>query len=426
MLPRMVIMDLLMKNAFVLADGGIKKRDLLISGGTVADIGDNIPSGGSAVLDFSGKYIFPGFVDVHVHFREPGFSYKETISTGISAAAHGGYTTVCTMPNTCPVPDGIEGLRPQLEAIGRDGRIRVVPFGSITKGENGKELSDMEAISELVAGFSDDGRGVQDGETMRMAMRKAGSLGRIISAHCEDESLIRGGLIHDGDYAKAHGIPGICSESEWRPIERDIALARETGAAYHVCHVSAKESVALIREAKKCGVDITCETAPHYLLLDDGMIKDDGRYRINPPIRSRSDREALIAGILDGTVDMIATDHAPHSAEEKSGGLRSSKMGVVGLETAFPVLLTKLVDPGVIGLSKLIELLSLNPAKRFSLGNGIEKGGRADICVFDLEREYEIDPNKFLSKGRSTPFAGMRVRGECIMTMAGGKTVWAI
>lgn len=353
--------------------------------------------------------VFPGFCDVHVHFREPGFSYKETIESGSASALGGGYTSVCTMPNLSPVPDCAENLRVQLDLIRTDAKVKVYPYGAITVGEKGEVLSDMEAMSPYVAAFSDDGRGVQSDEMMREAMMRAKSLGKIIAAHCEVNELLRGGYIHDGEYAHSHGHRGICSESEWRQIERDLKLADETGSAYHVCHISAKESVSLIREAKKSGVDVTCETAPHYLVLDENDLIEDGRFKMNPPLRSREDREALIEGICDGTIDMIATDHAPHSAEEKSRGLEKSAFGIVGLETAFPVCFTELVKNGVVTLEKLTELLSINPRKRFSLPEG-------GYCVWDLSEEYEIDPAKFATMGRATPFEGRKVFGKHVYT----------
>lgn len=349
--------------------------------------------------------VFPGFCDVHVHFREPGFSYKETIASGCAAALRGGYTAVCTMPNLSPVPDCAENLERQLELIRREAKIAVYPYGAITAGEAGERLSGMEEMAPSVAAFSDDGRGVQSEEMMLRAMQTAKSLGKIIAAHCEDNSLLRGGYIHDGEYAHAHGHRGICSESEWRPIERDLNLAAKTGCAYHVCHISTKESVELIRQAKKSGVDVTCETGPHYLVLDDGDLQEDGRFKMNPPLRSVEDRLALIEGIIDGTIDMIATDHAPHSAEEKSKGLEKSAFGIVGLETAFPVLYTDLVKTGVISLEKLIELMAKNPRERFKLPlNG--------YCVWELDEKYVIDPADFASKGKSTPFAGKNVWGK--------------
>ncbi len=363
--------------------------------------------------------IFPGFADVHVHLREPGFSYKETVESGTRAAARGGYTDVCSMANLNPVPDSIGTLSPELEAIRKSAVIGVHPYASITVEEKGEALSDMAALAPFVAGFSDDGRGVQSSELMREAMRRAAKLGKIIVAHCEDNSLLNGGYIHDGEYARLHGHRGISSESEWRQIERDIALVKETGCAYHVCHISTKESVALIRRAKAEGVDITCETAPHYLVMNDMMLKEDGRFKMNPPIRSEADRIALIEGILDGTIDMIATDHAPHSKEEKAKGLKDSLMGVVGLETAFPVLYTLLVKKGVITLQKLIDLMSVNPRKRFQISE------HGSFCVWDLNAEYTINPEQFLSMGRATPFDGMSVYGRCILTVHGGKAVWS-
>ena len=369
---------------------------------------------------FSDKYtVFPGFADVHVHLREPGFSYKETVTSGTLAAAHGGYTDVCSMPNLKPTPDDRQSLELQLEAIRNGAVIGVHPYGTITKGQNGQELSDMEMIAPYVAGFSDDGRGVQSEELMKKAMKKAAKLGKIIVAHCEDNSLLNGGYIHGGEYAAKNGHLGISSESEWRPIERDIRLIKETGCAYHVCHISTKESVALIRKAKAEGVDITCETAPHYLVLNDSQLQDDGRFKMNPPIRSEADRQALLEGIADGTIDMIATDHAPHSAEEKSKGLKGSLMGVVGLETAFPTLYTCLVRTGQISLEKLTKLMSTNPRKRFQIPSD------GSYSVWDLNSEYNINPAQFLSMGKSTPFDGMSVYGRCILTVRGGKAVWA-
>ena len=367
----------------------------------------------------SEKYIaFPGFCDVHVHFREPGFSYKETIRSGCAAAARGGYTAVCTMPNLSPVPDSGENLKVQTDLIKRDTFIHVLPYGAITVGEKGEELSDLEAMAPDVVAFSDDGRGVQNDDMMLEAMRRAKALGKMIVAHCEVNSLLHGGYIHDGEYARAHGHRGICSESEYAQIERDLKLVRETGCAYHVCHISAKESVELIRRAKAEGLDVSCETAPHYLLLDDSMLQEEGRFKMNPPIRDKADREALIRGILDGTIDMIATDHAPHSAGEKSRGLEKSAFGIVGLETAFPLLYTGLVKTGVISLQKLVELLSIRPRQRFRipLGN--------DFCLWDLESSYIIDPERFASQGRATPFAGMSVQGRCVLTAYQGRAVY--
>lgn len=367
----------------------------------------------------SKKYIIvPGLCDVHVHFREPGFSYKETIASGSAAAAHGGYTAVCTMPNLDPVPDSAEHLQVQLDAIKRGAAIKVLPYGAITVGEKGEKLADMEAMSDKVCAFSDDGKGVQNDEMMREAMTAAKRLGKIIAAHCEDNSLLFGGYIHDGEYARMHGHRGISSESEYRQIERDLRLAEETGCAYHVCHISTKESVELIRQAKAHGVNVTCETAPHYLVLCDEDMQEDGRFKMNPPLRSREDKKALIEGIKDGTIDMIATDHAPHSAEEKGRGLEKSLMGIVGLETAFPVLYTELVTKNIITLDRLVELMSFKPKERF----GIDTNN--DFAVFDISEAYKIDPEDFLSMGRATPFAGREVFGRCLLTVHNEKVVY--
>ena len=367
----------------------------------------------------SKRYIIvPGLCDVHVHFREPGFSYKETIASGSAAAAHGGYTAVCTMPNLDPVPDSAEHLQVQLDAIKRGAAIKVLPYGAITVGEKGERLADMEAISDKVCAFSDDGKGVQNDEMMREAMTAAKRLGKIIAAHCEDNSLLFGGYIHDGEYARMHGHRGISSASEYKQIERDLRLAEETGCAYHVCHISTKESVELIRQAKARGVDVTCETAPHYLVLCDEDMQEDGRFKMNPPLRSREDKKALIEGIKDGTIDMIATDHAPHSAEEKGRGLEKSLMGVVGLETAFPVLYTELVMKNIITLDRLVELMSFKPKERF----GIDTNN--DFAVFDISEAYKIDPENFLSMGRATPFAGREVFGRCLLTVHNEKVVY--
>ena len=365
------------------------------------------------------KYIIvPGLCDVHVHFREPGFSYKETIASGSAAAAHGGYTAVCTMPNLDPVPDSAEHLQVQLDAIKRGAAIKVLPYGAITVGEKGEKLADMEAISDKVCAFSDDGKGVQNDEMMREAMTAAKRLGKIIAAHCEDNSLLFGGYIHDGEYARMHGHRGISSASEYKQIERDLRLAEETGCAYHVCHISTKESVELIRQAKAHGVNVTCETAPHYLVLCDEDMREDGRFKMNPPLRSLEDKQALIEGIKDGTIDMIATDHAPHSAEEKGRGLEKSLMGVVGLETAFPVLYTELVTKNIITFDRLVELMSFKPKERF----GIDTNN--DFAVFDISEAYKIDPEDFLSMGRATPFAGREVFGRCLLTVHNEKVVY--
>ncbi len=370
--------------------------------------------------DMNKYFVFPGFADVHVHLREPGFSYKETIFDGSRAAAHGGFSAVCAMPNLNPAPDSLENLQKELEIIKKDACISVLPYGTITKGEDGKELSDMDALSPFVAAFSDDGRGVQNAEIMEAAMKKAKSLKKLIVAHCEDNSLLFGGYINDGVYAKKHGHRGIGNESEWKQIERDLKLVQKTGCGYHVCHVSTKESVELIRKAKKDGLDVSCETAPHYLLLDESNLQEDGRFKMNPPLRKKEDREALLSAIADGTVDMIVTDHAPHSKEEKSRGLEKSLMGVVGIETSFPLLYTYLVKPGIITLQKLLELMHYNPCERFGIKNEIKD----NFTVFDLGERYKIDPKNFLSKGKSTPFEGFEVFGKCLLTVSNGKTAY--
>lgn len=413
-------MKMFLKDALIYKDGNFLKQDLLLDNGHIIPSGAPIADGESTIPFFNNLFIFPGFVDVHVHLREPGFIMKETIESGTLASARGGYTTVCSMPNLNPPPDCMENLNLQLERIKATAHINVLPFATITKGQMGEELADMDAMAPFVAGFSDDGRGVQSEELMLKAMETAKSLNKIISAHCEDNSLLFGGYIHDGEYAKAHGHKGICSESEWRPIKRDIELAEKTGCKYHVCHISTKESVELIRKAKRDGVDITCETAPHYLVMDDSNLKEDGRFKMNPPLRSPADREALIEGIKDGTIDMIATDHAPHTAEEKSKGLAGSLMGVVGIETAFAVMYTKLVKTGVITLEKLIELMAINPRKRFNIPFD------DSFTVWDLNTEFTVNPDEFLSKGRATPFKGEKLFGRCVLTALNGKTVYSI
>ena len=367
----------------------------------------------------SDEYVFlPGFCDVHVHFREPGFSYKETIETGSKASARGGYTAVCTMPNLNPVPDSVENLRQQLDLIAKQAVIHVYPYGAITVGEKGERHADLEGMAPNVIGFSDDGRGVQSDDMMWQAMTRAKALDKVIAAHCEVNELLRGGYIHDGAYAAAHGHKGICSESEYAQIERDLKLVEEIGCKYHVCHISTKESVELIRNAKARGVDVTCETGPHYLVMDDSDLQEDGRFKMNPPLRSAEDRKALLEGLLDGTIDMIATDHAPHSAEEKAKGLAGSAFGVVGIETAFPVLYTHLVQPGILSLERLVELMAVNPRKRF----GIPMGN--DFTVWNLNKEITVDPADFLSKGKATPFAGWKLHGECVLTVCDGKVVY--
>ncbi len=415
-------------NAVVYTGKKFVKTTVSVHDGRIVSVSPNhstnLSAADGAVFDFSNYYIFPGLTDVHVHFREPGFSYKETIRTGSMASARGGFTNVCTMPNLNPTPDSSENLAVQESIIKTDAVVNVYPYGTITKGQMGQELSDMDALAPRVAGFSDDGRGVQSESLMREAMEKAKALDKIIVAHCEDNSLLHGGYIHDGEYAKAHGHRGICSESEWGPIARDLKLVREIGCKYHVCHISTKESVEIIRQAKREGIDVTCETAPHYLVFSDADLKEDGKWKMNPPIRSEEDRKALIEGICDGTIDMIATDHAPHSAEEKSRGLEKSVMGVVGIETSFAACYTYLVKPGIITLEKLMELMHDNAKDRFGIGSDIKEGESADFTVFDLNAQYNIDPSQFLSMGRATPFDGAKVWGKCIQTTVKGSTVW--
>ena len=381
-------------------------------------VGASISSHELSVFNSSKYAVFPGFCDVHVHFREPGFSYKETMQSGSLASARGGYTAVCTMPNLNPVPDSVENLHQQLKLIEAGACIHVYPYGAITVGEKGEMLADLAAMAPNVIGFSDDGRGVQSDDMMRSAMLEAKKLNKMIVAHCEVNELLRGGYIHDGAYAAAHGHRGICSESEWAQIARDLQLVKETGVKYHVCHISTKESVDIIRKAKAQGIDVTCETGPHYLVMDDSMLQEDGRFKMNPPLRSAEDREALVRGIQDGTIDMIATDHAPHSAEEKAKGLEKSAFGVVGIETAFPICYTYLVKTGIITMEKLMELLVINPRKRFNipLGN--------DFSIWDLEASYTVDPADFLSMGKATPFAGWTVQCKCMATVCDGKIVY--
>lgn len=416
---------IVIKGCEVFRQGVFVSADVEILDGVVTRVEPGIvPGEGVSVCNFDNCLVVPGLVDVHVHLREPGFSYKETIKSGTEAAARSGYAAVCAMPNLSPVPEDAATLAQELDLIARDAAIDVLPYGAITRGQKGAKLADMAAMAPYVCGFSDDGHGVQSAELMREAMLEAGRLGRPIAAHCEDNSLLRGGYIHDGEYAAAHGHRGICSESEWGPIERDIALLRGTGCAYHVCHISTAESAELIRRAKAEGLDISCETAPHYLLLSDAELQEDGRFKMNPPLRGEADRLALIEALRDGTIDMIATDHAPHSAEEKSRGLEKSAYGITGLETAFPVLWTGLVEPGIIGREQLAELMSTAPARRFGIESGIELGKPASLAVFDVSTTYTIDPAAFASKGRATPFGGRQVRGRCVLNICRGREVW--
>lgn len=413
-------MRCILKNAKVFSQGVFHLADVFLSDGKIVSIGNGVSrSDDTITIDISNMVLFPGFVDVHVHLREPGFSYKETIRTGTLAAAHGGFAHVAAMPNLNPVPDCVDALNLQRALIEKDALVHVHPYGAITVGEKGEQLADLAGMAQNVIAFSDDGRGVQSESIMRQAMAECRRLGKILAAHCEDNSLLRDGYIHDGAYARAHGHKGISSESEWRQLERDLELVRETGCAYHMCHVSTKESVALIRRAKAQGLDVTCETAPHYLVLTEDDLREDGSFKMNPPLRTQADRQALIEGILDGTVDMIATDHAPHSAEEKSKGLAGSAMGIVGLETAFPVLYTHLVRTGVLTLDKLVELMAVNPRKRFGFPLRAD-----DYAVWDLNTEYRIDPAQFCSMGKSTPFTGQTVYGRCVRNVCGGAVVW--
>ena len=421
----MAVDTILLKGGEIVAGAHREAGDILVREGRIESVRPGLPvPEGAEVIDLAGKTVVPAFVDIHVHFREPGFTAKETIRTGSMAAARGGYTAVCAMPNLDPVPDSLETLAVEQAAIDRDAVISVLPYCSITKGRKGLELVNFKALKDRCIAFSDDGSGVQDEAMMRLAMEAAAREDVIIAAHCEDNSLLRGGYIHDGRYCAQHGHKGICSESEWGQIARDLTLCEETGCHYHVCHISTKESVALIRRAKARGVNVTCETAPHYLVLCEDDLQEDGRFKMNPPLRSAEDREALIEGLKDGTIDAIATDHAPHTAEEKSRGLAGSAMGIVGLETSFPVLYTALVRTGKITLERLVEAMSTSPRHIFRIGGALEPGMPADIAVLDLDNEYTIDSKTFLSKGRSTPFDGWKVRGEVLMTLKDGKAVY--
>ena len=414
----MCIMMAIFRDALVYENGVMRKLNMHFDGTSLSVFEGDVSTFDSSVV-FDNIAVFPGLCDVHVHLREPGFSYKETIESGTLASARGGYTAVCSMPNLNPTPDSRENLDIQLEIIKRDAKIAVIPYGTITKGEAGECLADIEGMAKDVAGFSDDGRGVQGEEMMRSAMLQAKKAGKMIVAHCEDNSLLRGGYIHDGEYAKAHGHRGICSESEWGPIKRDMELVKDTGCGYHVCHISTKESVEIIRQAKAKGLDVSCESGPHYILLDDSCLQENGRFKMNPPLRSPDDREAILRGVLDGTIDMIATDHAPHSDEEKSRGLEKSAMGIVGIETAFPLLYTHLVREGIIGLERLIYLMSDAPRTRFNIKTD------PGFTVFKLDEKYKIDPKDFLSKGKATPFEGCEVYGKCLLTVYEGRVVYS-
>lgn len=416
---------IVLKGGRVFSGGKSFEAYVVVCGDRIAEVTPEVAIlPGDKVVDCRGRWVSAGLVDLHVHLREPGFSSKETIATGTAAAAHGGFTTVCAMPNLEPAPDSLENLRRETAIIERDAVVKVLPYATITRRRAGREIVDFAALKPYVAAFSDDGNGVQDDDMMLAAMRAAAANDCIIAAHCEVNSLLHGGYIHDGAYAAAHGHKGISSESEWRQIERDIRLAEQTGCRYHVCHISTKESVALIRDAKRSGVRITCETGPHYLTMCDADLREEGRFKMNPPIRSAADRDALIEGAQDGTIDVIATDHAPHTAEEKSRGLAGSAMGVVGLETSFAVIYTKLVMAGIISPERMIELMAEAPRRIFTLGGGLAAGEKADIAVFDLDNEFTVDPATFLSKGRSTPFEGWRLHGQTILTLVDGRTAY--
>ncbi len=416
---------ILIKNALLSPSGKEGTADILISGGKIVEIAPHIDSPQDCCeVRADGLTVIPGLVDVHVHLREPGFSYKETIATGTAAAAAGGFTTVCPMPNLNPAPDSPENLECQLGIIRKDAKIETIPYATITRSRLGAEPVDYAALSPFVAGFSDDGSGVQDKETMRKAMEGIAKTGKILAAHCEVNSLLRKGYIHDGEYARAHGHRGICSESEWREIERDIRLSEETGCRLHICHISTAESVDLIRRAKERGVKVTCETGPHYLAFCDEDMQEDGRFKMNPPLRSRRDLEALRAGAADGTIDVIATDHAPHSAEEKSKGLEKSAMGVIGLETSLAAVYTYMVKTGVISFERMIEMMATTPRCLFGFAGGLTPGNRADLSLVDFNREWNVNPADLLSMGKSTPFEGVTLTGKVMLTIAGGIPVY--
>ena len=417
--------ELLIKGGTVVAEGESRKADILVVDGKIAAIGASLEVGErTEVFDAEGCVVTYGLADVHVHLREPGYSAKETIATGTRAAARGGVTTVCSMPNLQPAPDAPETIAIEQKLIDEQAVIEVLPFATISSNRAGRELADIESLKPLSVGYSDDGNGIQTEELMRKAMQRIAAVDGIVSAHCEDDSLLHAGYIHDGEYARAHGHRGICSESEWGPIKRDVKLAAEEKCRYHVCHISTKESVAIVRDAKQSCNHISCETAPHYLVLCDADLKEEGRFKMNPPLRSAEDREALIEGIKDGTIEVIATDHAPHTAEEKSRGLKGSAMGIVGIETSFAICYTHLVRKGVITIEKLIALMSENPRRIFRLGGAMRVGERADIAVFDITNSYTIDPTEFQSMGKATPFEGEQVYGRCMLTLFGGEKVW--
>ena len=410
---------MIFRNAMVWTQNGFVKQDAILDGGVLSfSVSQNASVSVPEMPVFSNCLILPGFCDVHVHLREPGFCYKETVASGTASAARGGFTAVCSMPNLNPVPDSKEHLQVQLNAIKKDAKVAVCPYGALTVRQMGAVIADLDGMARDAIAFSDDGKGIQDENMIRDLMLRAKRLGKMVVAHCEDNALLCGGYIHDGVYSKEHNHRGICSESEWGPIARDLKLAKETGCAYHVCHISTKESVDLIRAAKAEGVDVTCETAPHYLVLCDGDLQEEGRFKMNPPLRSSADRDALIEGILDGTIDMIATDHAPHSAEEKSRGLEKSAFGIVGLETAFPIMYTEFVKTGKMTLERLVELMCLNPRRRFGITSD------AGYTVWNVEKEYTVNPDEFASMGHATPFADRHVFGENLLTVYNGSVVY--
>lgn len=421
---RKTMLNLLLKNGTVYVDGQFKKADMLIKDGIVAEIGEKISMDSCPVADADNLFILPGFADVHVHLREPGFSYKETIASGSQAAARGGFTLVCSMPNLNPVPDSVENLKREQDIIDSDAVIKVMPYASITKGEKGQELVEFGRLADKCFAFSDDGKGVQNADMMRRAMEKAKAVGKAIVAHCEDESLLCGGYIHDGEYARLHGHKGISSASEYRQVARDVELVRATGVQYHVCHISTKETVDIVRKAKAEGLPVSCETGPHYLAFCDMDLQDEGRFKMNPPIRSAADRDALIQGIKDGTIEVIATDHAPHSRREKTKGLAGSSMGVVGLETSFAAVNTYMVQAGHISLEKLVEIMSINPRKIFGLDRGIKIGQKADFTVVDTQKQWVVDPADFVSAGKFTPFEGVKLTGDVLLTAYDGELVY--
>lgn len=401
--------------------------DLLVKDGIIIEMNECIENTEAQVYDLAGKLVSPGLIDVHVHLREPGYERKETIETGTKAAARGGYTTIAAMANTIPVPDSMESVTYIEGLLQQSAQVRVFPYAAITLGERGQEIVDVEALSETsILGFSDDGRGIQEAGVMYQAMQRAKAVNKPIVAHCEDDSLLFGGYLHDGEYAKANGHRGILSVSESAQIARDIMLAQATGVHYHICHISTKESVELVRFAKAQGINVTAEVSPHHLILcDTDIVNDDPNFKMNPPLRADADRIACVQGLLDGTIDVIATDHAPHHEDEKAWGIETAPFGIVGLETAFPLMYTKFVKTGKMTLKQLIDCMSTKPANIFNLPYGtLEVGAAADITIIDLDKEMEIDSSQFLSKGKNTPFNGYNVTGWPVMTLVGGRVAY--